>query len=99
KLTAQPAWHILADNGVFARDGDPWARPMGRDVAAVDRTLAGEAREVAHRPRILGVLGGKLRNPAPDEQLWHLAIVQVRADCESVLGSDAVEDGQNLVLL
>src|SRR5882724_3809984 len=72
---------------------------MPGDIAAVDRAFAGEARKVSDRPRIFRMLRGKLRHTTAEEELRHLAVVEIGADRERVLGADAVEDRQHLVLL
>jgi hypothetical protein len=45
------------------------------------------------------VLGRELGDAAADEELRHLAVVEVRTDGERVLRADAVEDGEDVVLL
>ena len=45
------------------------------------------------------MLRGELRDAAADEELGHLTVVEIRADRKRVLGADAVENGQNLILL
>src|SRR4029079_19035069 len=96
---AQAVEHVLAEVGVFVEDCDSRLQSMRRDVAAVDRTLAGEARQIAHRPRIPRVLGRELRDTAADEELRDLAVVEIGTDRKRMLGADAVEDGEHLVLL
>jgi hypothetical protein len=44
------------------------------------------------------VLGRELRDAAADEELWHLLLVEVRADRQRVLRADAVEDREHPVL-
>src|SRR5207302_4565314 len=60
--------------------------------------FAREAREVAHRPRVLLVLRRQRRDAAADEELRDLAVVQVWADRQRVLRADAVEDREDVVL-
>src|SRR6266545_794154 len=98
ETATQAVEHVLAEVGVLVQHGDPRLRLIRSDVAAVDRPLAREAREVYHRKRVLRMLGGELRYAATEEELRHLAVVEVRADRERVLGADAVEDGQHFVL-
>ena len=99
ETATQPVEHVLAEVRVLVQHGDPRLGLVRGDVAAVDRALAREAREVSHRPRVLRMLGGELRDAATEEELRHLAVVEIGADRERVLGADAVEDREHVVLL
>ena len=90
--------HVLAEVVVLEEDAD--LRPLARlgEIAPVDGALADVALEEAHRPRVARRLRRRLRTVA-DEELRHLALVQVRLDRLVVRGADGVEDREDLVLL
>src|SRR6185437_17114659 len=85
---AQAVEHVLAEVGIFVEHRDSRLRPMRRDVAAVDRALAGEARQIAHRPRIPRVLGRQLGDAAAYEELRDLAVVEIGTDRKRMFGAN-----------
>ena len=90
--------HVLAEIVVLEEDADLRALARLGEMAPVDGALAEVALEEAHRPRVARRLRRRLRAVA-DEELRHLALVQVRLDRLVVRGADGVEDREDLVLL
>jgi hypothetical protein len=97
--THEPLEQVSPVVAVLVEHGDPRLRPVLDDVAAVDRALADEARQVAHRPRVAPVAAPDRARAGAAEDLGHLHRVEVATDGEVVLGADRVEDREDLVLL
>src|SRR3954453_21740512 len=91
--------HVLPVLGVLVEDADPRARPSVRADPTIERPLAREPREKAHRPRVALALQRQCRETAPHEELRNGRLVQIWADGERVLRADAAEDREDLVVL
>src|SRR5215203_2370015 len=85
--------------GVLVEHGDSRARHRGGDVAPVDRALAHEAREVAHRPRVLAALSLERARARAGEDVRDADLVQIGANGDRVFRADRVEDREDAVLL
>ena len=99
EAVAQPREEVLAVVVVLVEDADARLRRRLRDVAAVNRSLGAVVRLVADRPRPLLVVLAPGAGAACDEQLGDALSVQVRPRRLVLLGAEAVEDREDVVLL
>jgi hypothetical protein len=95
---AQAEQLVLTEIVILIKYGDLRIGNIFADVAAVNAALETISGQPGHRPwKVFGVVPGV--GTGNNEQLWHLPLVHITANCEVGRGAKRTEQQQNLLSL